>query len=370
MNVRRIAIVTGTRAEYGLLRSVMHAVDRHPQLTLEVLVTGIHLLPDRNGIDEIAGEFDIAATIPMQIPDESGRSADAAAIGRGVSGFAARFAAEKPDVVVVLGDRIEAFAAAGAAAVSGIHVAHMHGGDRAQGIADESLRHAITKLAHIHLPATEASAKRIELLGENPERIHVVGSPAIDDLDDFAPVSDAQYESLGSPRFVVLLHPLGRSIAAEREIAERVLQACSETGATLAMHPNNDTGFEGIVQAIESRGGTNRRHLPRGEFVGLLRRVDAIVGNSSAGLIEAAAVGVRSVNIGERQAGREKPANVIDIAEDGLKEKLAQYLRQARTSPLVRAPHPYGDGRAGKRAAGVLAAVDLHQIGVTKKNTF
>ena len=130
MRPRRIAIVTGTRAEYGLLRSVMHAVDRHPQLTLEVLVTGVHLLPDRNAIDEIAGEFDIAATIPMQIPDESGRSADAAAIGRGVSGFAARFAAEKPHVVVVLGDHIEAFAAAGAAAVSGIHLAHMHGGDQ------------------------------------------------------------------------------------------------------------------------------------------------------------------------------------------------------------------------------------------------
>ena len=366
---RTIAIVTGTRAEFGLLKPVMRAVDAHPELALEVLVTGTHLLEPAHTVAEVEAEFEIAAAIPMQEQGETGRAADAAALGRGVSGFAGRFAEHHPDVVLVLGDRIEAFAAAAAASVGGIHLAHMHGGDRAEGIADEALRHAITKLAHLHLPATQQSAQRIIAMGEDPERVHIVGSPAIDGLDEITPLPDEDYSKLGEPEIVFLLHPTGRPDEQERPDAARLLDRCIQTGRTIALHPNHDPGREGIVQAVESASCPQVAHLPRETFLALLRRVRLIVGNSSAGLIECAALGVRSVNIGPRQAGREMPGNVIDVPDrDWLRIEAA--IRQGLEMPITDSNHPYGDGRAGPRTAELLAAFDLARLSTTKRNIY
>jgi UDP-hydrolysing UDP-N-acetyl-D-glucosamine 2-epimerase len=305
----------------------------------------------------------------MQRPDDCARTLDAKALGRGISGLTEHFAKQAPDFVLVLGDRIEAFAAASAAAVSGIRVAHMHGGDRAEGIADESLRHAISKLAHLHLPATESSANRLIAMGEEPARVHVVGSPAIDDLASMPALSDAEFAELGSPRIVGLLHPTGDDESIEHDRAARLLDHCRAAGATLALHPNHDPGRGGIVLAIEESKLPSRAHLPRAKFIGLLRRVKVLVGNSSAGLIEAAALPTWCVNVGRRQSGRERADNVIDI-ENWDYQTIEMAIRRALTDPLSAIAHPYGDGRTGQRVADLLASIPLESLPLRKRNTY
>lgn len=369
---RRIAVITGTRAEYGLLRPVMRAIAARPELELNVLVTGCHLLPPQNTIEEVRSEFAIAATVPMQSPNHDGRIFEAEALGRGITGFAEIFAQEKPDVVVVLGDRIEAFAAAAAASVAGIRVAHIHGGDRAEGIADEAIRHAITKLAHIHFPATQNSALRIIAIGEDPARVHIVGSPAIDELSEIAPLPDSDFEALGKAEIIMLLHPCGDPDEVEYERARELLRLCRSAGRTLALHPNHDPGCRGILRAIDESGCASCAHLPRPQFIGLLRRAKALVGNSSAGLIECAAIPARAINIGRRQSGRETPSNATSIPEwdyQTIQSALTTALSAAALRPAD-GSHPYGDGHAGPRVAEALAHLDLQAHPLVKRNTY
>lgn len=366
---RRIAVVTGSRAEYGLLRPVMRAIHDRPDLELRVVVTGTHLVLPARTLDEVAAEFEVEATVEMQREGETTPRDDARALGRGVTGLADAFEKIDPDVVLVLGDRIEALAAASAACVAGIRVAHLHGGDRAEGIADESIRHAISKLAHIHFPATAHSTERLIAMGEEPPAVHLVGSPAIDDLACFPPLDDHAYHALGRPEIVFLMHPLGRGAHVEEEWAGRVLVTCMSFGNLLALHPNHDPGREGILRAIESSGCAHRAHLPRAEFVGLLRRARLLVGNSSAGLIEGAAIGVRVVNIGPRQAGREMPGNVVDVPIEDVEAVTAAILRSFDESRWS-GKHPYGDGRTGVRAAGLLATLDPARHPLRKRNSY
>jgi len=366
---RRIAVVTGTRAEFGLLRPVMRAVEAHASLDLSVIVTGVHLLPPARTIDEVRREFDLAATVEMQRPGETGRFHDARSLGRGVAGLADAFEEVAPDVVVVLGDRVEAFAAASAASVAGARIGHIHGGDRAEGVADEAMRHAITKLAHIHLPATPPSAERIIRMGERPTGVHVVGSPSIDDLRDMPPLDDNTFNELGAPTIVFLMHPIGRCVDEERRIARAVLAACLESGPVLAVQPNHDPGREGIVRAIDEAGVRSVEHLPRDQFIGLLRRASVLVGNSSAGLIECAAEGARCVNVGPRQAGRDRPGNVIDVAE-AEPPAVALAIDEAIRAGRWTGDHPYGDGRAGERIASVLASFEPDDHPLRKRNAY
>ncbi len=243
-SIRRIAVVTGTRAEFGLLRPVMAAVDAHPALDLLVIAAGAHLIPPAETFREVKKAFPVADSVPMQKPGPASRLVDAEATGRGIARFARSFAAHRPDWVVVLGDRIEAFAAASAASIGGIALAHIHGGDRAEGIADEAMRHAITKLAHLHLPATEESAERIRRMGEPGERVHVVGSPAVDDLARFEPLGGDQWAELGSPAGLLLMHPIGRHAeeeeAATAAVIEGAVGALGERGRLLCLAPCSD----------------------------------------------------------------------------------------------------------------------------------
>jgi UDP-hydrolysing UDP-N-acetyl-D-glucosamine 2-epimerase len=369
--VRRIAVVTGTRAEFGLLRPICAAIDAHPDLELELLVTGTHPLEPQRTIDEVSAAFPVADVIEMQWAGHAGRADDAAALGRGVAGFAARLAAHPVDVVLVLGDRIEAFAAASAAAIGGTRVAHVHGGDRAEGIADESMRHAIAKLAHLHFPATAESAQRLLAMGEETKRVHLVGSPAIDGLDAIAPLPDDAYDELGRPQIVFLMHPTGRDRDEERAVAHRVLDRCRRGGSVLALHPNHDAGREGILDAIGDFDDVRScPHLPRPSFVGLLRRVRAIVGNSSAGLIEAAAIPVRCVDLGDRQAGRERGQNVITCPDDGDDDAVDVAIHNALDAPVPAFRHPYGNGTAGPRIAGILATFEPDKHALAKQSTY
>ncbi len=370
--MRKIAVVTGTRAEWGLLRPVCAAIRAERGLALQVVAGGAHLLAPARTIDEVRAFAPALVEFPMQVAGESGRLADARALGRGIAVLADHFASLAPDIVVVLGDRIEAFAAASAAAIGGIRVAHIHGGDRAEGVADESMRHAITKLAHVHFPASPESAQRILGLGEHPATVHLVGSPAIDGLADVAPLADTRYAELGSPEFVVLLHPCGRDEPSEYADACDVLDAALAHGRVLALAPNSDPGRGGIVRAISERLGALRvaDHLPREQFVGLLKRSElkALVGNSSAGIIEASALGTRVVDVGTRQRGRERARNVVGCAvveRDAVMEAIAEAVMAPR-----RTTSPYGDGTASTRIAAVLASFDASRHPIAKLNAF
>lgn len=357
----------------------MEAVRDHEALELLVVAAGSHLIQPALTFYDVKAHFAVADSVPMQIAGKSGRAEDAEAVGRGIARFTRSFSGLAPDWVVVLGDRIEAFAAASAAAIGGWPLAHIHGGDRAEGIADESMRHAITKLAHLHLPATPSSADRIRRMGEPDDRIRVIGSPAIDGLDRIEPMSsdgDQGYAISRIPRIVLLMHPIGRDAADEQIAAGLALRACIEKAGgpehVLALSPNHDPGHPGIIDAIESTGVPSAAHLPRERFLGLLRALTLakehpgiLVGNSSAGLIECAALGLPVVDIGTRQNGRERCENAVH-ADESLPSLLTAIdaARRLAGKPFA---HPYGDGQAGIRAAATLADVNPRMGGFTRK---
>lgn len=365
---KRIAVVTGTRAEFGLLRPVMTAIAAQPMLELAVIAAGSHLLLPANTVQEVKQAFRVGAVVPMQQPGKHTRIDDAEALGRGIARFARTFYKMNVDCVVVLGDRIEAFAAASAASVGGVPLAHIHGGDRAEGVADEAMRHAITKLAHIHFPATRASADRIARLGEPESTIHAVGSPAIDGLHAIQP--DAS--EWGNLEAVILHHPCGLGDASERTHASAIADAC--TGRVLVLAPNFDPGrlavLEVLRSAAERNGWTFVDHLPRDRFVGVLKHFaktnGVLVGNSSAGLIEAAAVGCKVVNVGPRQAGRESAANAIHVPAPTA-AAIADAIRKHRAAGPCGTDHPYGDGQTGPRIAGILAQIDFDDPALLRK---
>lgn len=387
---RTVAIVTGTRAEFGLLRPVIDAARANPRLRTHIIAAGSHFLPPARTIREVEAAFPVAARVRMQTPGKSGRAADAAALGRGVAGFARTFDRLKPDWVVVLGDRIEAFAAASAASIAGRAVCHIHGGDRAEGVADEAMRHAISKLSHLHCAASKQSADRLIRMGERPPHVHLTGSPAIDGLKTVKPMSDRDAAALGDPTVVVLLHPAGLShrdelswTAATLMLATMLSRLVPREPAlegVLLLAPNHDPGREIIAAtwAEAARAGAHtREHLPRAAFLALLRRLATrggyLIGNSSAGLIEAAALGVTVVDIGPRQSGRERPVHVIHLPDPDSRS-LARACGAAVARTLAkpsRVSHPYGDGRAGPRIASLLARVDPHDPALLRKhNTY
>jgi len=335
----------------------MHAIATREELELVVLAAGSHLLDAGRTLRDVRAEFDVADLVPMQQPGKTTRLDDAESVGRGVAKFTRAFDRHGPTWVVVLGDRVEAFASAAAASVGGWALAHIHGGDRAEGIADEAMRHAITKLAHLHLAATDRSADRIRRMGERPEHVYVTGSPAIDGLGAVEPLAADRWQELGEPTALVLMHPIGRQEEQEEHAASVVLEAL-RAERVLALAPNHDPGRAGIMRAIKASGVKSRLHLERAEFLALLRRLatarGVLVGNSSAGLIEAAALGLPAVDVGPRQAGRERPASALH-ADGRSAEDVRDAVERARALDRSAISHPYGDGRAGPRIAALLA---------------
>ncbi len=375
-NPRRVAIVTGSRADFGLLSPVIYAAQARPDLEPLVIAAGSHLISPALTFRDVKALFPVADSIPMQTAGRTGRFADVEALGRGIARFGRSFEAHQPDWVVVLGDRIEAFAAASAASIAGIAVAHIHGGDRAEGVADEAMRHAITKLAHLHLAATETSASRIIRMGEKPEHVFNTGSPAIDGLDCLEPANDEDWAAAGSPDVLFLMHPTDRPHA-DTAAARAALDAISDR-RVLALAPNFDPGREAILEVLDAAAPGIKRldHLPRNAFCSILKRLTAnggfMIGNSSGALIEAAAIGLPAINIGPRQTGREKPATVFDVSDESAQSiTLAiEQVREVHATDQVE-HHPYGDGHAGERIAEALATVDPHDPQLLRKqNTF
>ena len=374
---RRVAVVTGTRAEYGLLGSPMRAIAGHPGLGLQLVVAGMHLLEKfGHTVDDITNDgWRIAVRVPMQFGDDQ-RLDQSKGLARGLAGMARFFVRAGTDVVVVLGDRIEAMAGALAGTTTGCVVAHIHGGDVAPGDLDEGLRHAITKLAHIHLAATGQAVRRIVRLGERPEHVHNVGAPGLDRL--FEVLGDRARSSPGKqPWALVAQHPTGRSPQRERRTMSAILRAVADHRLRpVVIYPNSDRGHSGIIAAIQaaaSRAGADlrvERSLPRDDYLRLLADVPVLVGNSSSGIIEAASAGTPAVNVGDRQAGRQRNGrSVIDCGEtrDQIQAAIGKALRRR---PRLGGSSCYGQGGAGQRMADILARTRINQALRRKRITY
>jgi len=373
---RRVCVVTATRAEYGLLRPVLRALHDEPGVVPQLLVTGAHLAPDlgRTAAEIEADGFPVDERVEMLLSSDTAVGT-ATSMGLGLIGVAGAVARLAPDLLVVLGDRYEALAAAAAAHLARVPVAHLHGGETTAGAVDDAFRHALTKLAALHLVAAEPFRRRVLALGEAPDRIHVVGAPGLDAIRTLVPLPDAELAAtlgvaLRPPLLVVAYHPatLGEpplaGLAAVLTAVERFPDA-----TVVATEPGADTG--GRAVAAELRAWAARRpdrravHASLGghRWLSLLARADVLVGNSSSGIIEAPALGTPTVNVGARQRGRLRGPSVLDAGPDpaAIAAAVATALAPAFRSRLD-GGSPYGDGRTGPRVARILRDVDLHGL--------
>jgi len=359
----KVAVVTGTRADYGLLRPTIAALHSDSRFELQLLVSAMHL-SERFGSTEREIEFPIAARVPAAADDD-----DAGSLARRISlataGFADAFAELQPGALVVLGDRYEMLAAAIAALAFGIPVAHIHGGELSEGSADDAMRHCITKLSHLHFVATRAYGERVCQLGERPERVHVVGAAALESIRDLPLLqADALAAELGialeRPLVAFTFHPASLSPDGAAEQVAAVMAGVEEVspGTVVVTLPNDDPG-NGPVRAALSRwtGVHAFESLGQLRYLSLLKSADAMVGNSSSGLIEAPAFELPVVNVGDRQRGRITAPNVIDCEPDGVADALRSALDPAFRDSLRGMANPYGGGDMSAHVIEALAAL-------------
>lgn len=371
--MRHVAVITGTRAEYGLLKPVIDRITASPHLQLSLLVTGMHLSPEYgHTLKQIEADgVPITAKVDMLLSSDTS-AAMAKGMGIGIYGLTQEIERLRPDVVLVLGDRVEAFAGAVAGLFCGALVAHLHGGEITQGGLDEYMRHAITKLSHIHFAATEKSRERIVKMGENPDFVYAVGAPGLDALLQYPQLSDEEISrALGYPlpsRYALMAqHPIStHPQSAVAEITATLEALKSVQIETIVSYPNSDAGSREMIQVIrryEMEGWLKSFvSVPRGVFCNLLRRASVLVGNSSSGMLDSASFGLPTINIGERQEGRERGENVIDAPPNTT--EIERTLRTALEDPAFivkakQAKNPYGDGRASERIVQIIESLNL-----------
>lgn len=372
--MRKIAVITGTRAEYGIFKPVLNAIQNSDQLQLSLIVTGMHLLEEFGcTVKEIENDgFTIDATIPGLYSKDSTLDM-AQSVGNAIVDISAVLDSICPDVLLILGDRGEMLAGAVAATYLAVVVAHIHGGE-ISGSVDGVVRHAITKLAHIHFPATEKSASRIVKMGEDSQNVFVVGAPGLDTIMQeklVPPETLAQKYSIDitAPVILVVQHPVVYEDHAETQMKE-LMEAVSAFGIqTVVIYPNADAGGRKMIQVInqyESRPYIKLfKSMSHKDFITLMAHAQVMVGNSSSGIIEAPAFGLPVVNIGTRQKERERAENVIDVGHD--REDIKKALTQALYNEEFRkkassCQNPYGDGRASERIAAILSEIPLDNL--------
>lgn len=376
--MRHICYVSGTRADFGLMHSTLSQISATPGVNLSILVTGMHLSASHGQtIDEIrAAGFRIEAEVPVPLQPSTGATM-VRNIGTMVTAFTDAFEAGAPDLVLLLGDRGEMLAGALAAIHLNIPVAHIHGGELS-GTVDEPVRHAISKLSHIHCTSTFEARDRLVRMGEVGAHVHVTGAPGLDGLLDDPRATRAEVAArygldATQPIALMVFHPVLQEADRAEADARAILSALDETGAqTIALMPNSDAGSEGVrcvLEEVKGKSGLSvQTHLSRPYFLDAMACVDVMIGNSSAGIIEAGSFGTPVINIGRRQNLRERNANVLDVAvADGA-------LAATLTVTMVKGRYPavniYGDGRAGRRIAALLSSYDLSEALLMKANGY
>jgi len=381
IKMRKIAAITGTRAEYGILQPVFKAIESHQSLSLSLIVTGSHLSPAfGNTIDEIERDgFQIADKIDIIPESDSGKDA-AISIGKCIMGMTDALQRIQPDIILILGDRGEMLAGGIAGVYMNIPIAHLHGGE-VSGSIDEGIRHAITKLSHIHFPATRESARRIIRMGEEKERVFLVGAPGLDSIlnEPLIPIEDlrGQFELNGN--FILLVqHPVVTEIDAIEKQIRATMEAVMSMGIqTIVLYPNADSGSQAIIRVINEFDNPPMiqivKSLPHKIYLSLMKYARVLVGNSSSGIIEAPSFHLPVVNIGTRQQGRQRAINVIDVNCN--REKIVEAIRFALCDREFKAKvksckNPYGDGMASKRIVDVLSSIEIDNNLLQKRNSY
>lgn len=366
MSKRRICVITGSRADYGLLRPVMEALREAPDFSLQTLVTGMHLAPEFGLTHRTIEDdgFSVDARVEMLVSSDSGCGV-AKSVGLGVAGCADAFAHLQPELVLVLGDRFEILAAVQAALFARIPVAHIAGGDITEGAVDDAIRHSITKMAHLHFATHAVAAQRVRQLGEDPAHIFIVGSPGIDALQRTAWLDRAQLEAaldwrLRARNLLITFHPSTlEATPADAQLRE-LLAALDDFGPEMGLiftRSNADMGGRELGRLIDEYVAT-REHavaftsLGNQRYYSAVAQVDAVVGNSSSGLYEVPSFHKPTVNIGDRQKGRLRAASVIDCAPQ--RAAIHAAIVEAVGRDCSNVTNPYGDGRAAERIVAVL----------------
>ena len=375
--------MTGTRAEYGLLRWLMELVAEDPAFQLQVVVTGMHLSPEF-GLTWQAIEQDgfvidrkVEMLLSSDTPVGIGKS-----IGLGIIGFADAFAQLAPDIILVLGDRFEILSAATAAMAARVPIAHLHGGEATEGLIDEAIRHSVTKMAHFHFVAAEAYRKRVIQLGEDPTRVFTVGGLGLDSLARLQLLPKKELEASLDFRFLrrnllITFHPvtLEENKAAD-ELAELLaaLDGLEDTGLIFTL-PNADTEGRSLIRIVEDfvhRRPNARAYPSLGQlrYLSCMNLVDGVVGNSSSGLIEAPSLHTGTINIGARQDGRMKAESVIDCEpnRENIDKALARLYSDEFQALLSRVHNPYGKPGASNKIVTLLRSIELD--GVLKKRFY
>jgi UDP-hydrolysing UDP-N-acetyl-D-glucosamine 2-epimerase len=370
---RKILYITGTRADYGLMRSVLFEIDKNPEMELELAVTGMHLMGEfGKTINEIK-EDGFKINVLSVVFEEDNKYSMANFVGKLIQLLTGLVKKVKPDIILLLGDRGEMLAGAVVGAYLNIPTAHLHGGEVTSTV-DEYARHAITKLVNLHLPATKKSAERIIKMGENPDHVFVVGAPGLDAImtmhlikkDEIALKYDL---NLYEPLLLVLQHPVTlESEKSSKQMVETLKAIQDLKYQTILVYPNADAGGREIIKLIEKYEKLpfvkTFKSIPRRDYLSLMNVANVLLGNSSSGIIEAPSFKLPAVNIGTRQEGRERASNIIDA--DYNAEEIKNAVNKALydeefKAKLNECENPYGDGKTSLKVTEILSKITLNK---------
>jgi len=368
---RKILYVTGTRADYGLMHSILLEIENNPNMDLELVVTGMHLMDEfGKTINEIKNDkFKI--NVLNAVFEEDNKYSMAKFVGIFIQLLTDLLKKIKPDIILLLGDRGEMLAGAIVGAYLNIPTVHLHGGEITSTV-DEYMRHAITKMVNIHLPATEKSAERIIKMGEDPDYVFVVGAPGLDginiDLIKKEDIASRYNLNLSKPILLVLQHPVTlESEESSKQMLETINAIQDLNYQTILIYPNADAGGKGMINVIKQHDNLpflkTFKSIPRKDFLSLMNVADVIIGNSSSAIIEAPSFKLPAVNIGSRQKGRERSSNVLDVDYDSLEIKSAveKALFDKKFKNLLNeSKNPYGDGNTSSRVVKILGKIPLN----------
>ena len=381
--MKKILAVTGIRSEYFILQPIFEEIVNRDDLELKVVVTGAHLSPTYGETYKIIENdgYDILKLETLLSTDTlSGRSKS---LGIQIMGLTDIVSREQPDWLLVLGDREESLSTASVGTYMNIPVAHICGGDRVVGNIDDSVRHAVTKLAHLHFPTTKENGDRILKMGEEPWRVHVVGNPALDSIRKQPNLSyDYINKKLGTklssdkPFILLIKHPLSSEMEKSGEQMRVTLEAVAELGYnTVLTYPNSDSGSYEMIKVIEEYVEKYDfikvfKTLPRDIFVNLQRKAALLLGNSSSGILEAPFLKLPVVNVGNRQKQRQHSENIIFVPHNKelIKEAINKAIFDENFKRICKnCSNPYGDGYSGERIARIIAETEINDKLINKQ---
>ncbi len=365
--IKKVLYITGTRADYGLMHETLKLLNNNKKIQLDIVATGMHLMDEFGySIDEIKRDnFKLHIVEQTFLKDDE--KSMAGFIGNLITDLTNLFIELKPDIILLLGDRGEMLAGAVVASYLQIPIAHVHGGDVSSTV-DDSTRHAITKLANIHFPATKKSASRIKQMGENPDNIFVVGAPGLDSIISVKDNIDEEYlknkYNIQKDFVLILQHPVSLEINDSTFQISQTLEAVTSTDyQVIVVYPNADAGGRAMINKINEYDVDTYKNIPHDDFIGLLGLANILIGNSSSGIIESSSFKLPVINVGTRQQGREKAENVIDV-DYNYNEILdaINYINSDEYLEKIKdCVNPYGDGKASARICKILNDIKINK---------